>query len=242
MRITALVLTLFLAGTTLFAQTTAEEKSTKGVSPEVKDKINKAKDRILLEFTLSQLLNKPSDLKVSGFSRGFNAYFTYDVVLGKSQFSIAPGAGIGTDNFYHKGNAIQWRGDTVTTFPKFADSISVKKSKLGLTYFDIPLEFRFRSKPNGKNTSWKLAAGFKVGFLLASKWKYKGDALDGGGDDVKFKQFGVANLNKIRYGVYVRGGYGMFNLFCHYSISSLFQKDKGPQMHPLTFGLAITGL
>jgi Outer membrane protein beta-barrel domain len=240
MRKFILLTTLILAAAATFAEETPKEP--KGVSPEVKDKINKAKDRVLLEFSLSQLLNKPSDLKVSGFSRGFNAYFTYDVVLGKSRFSIAPGAGIGTDNFYHKGNSIKWHKDTVTTFPQIGDSISVKKSKLGLTYFDIPLEFRFRSKQNKKNTSWKLAAGFKVGFLLASKWKYKGENFDNSGENIKTKDFNVANLNKIRYGVYLRGGYGMFNVFCYYSISSLFQKDKGPQMHPLTFGLAITGL
>lgn len=242
MRTFTLILTMFFAGSSLFAQETPDEKKTKGVSPEVKEKVNKAKDRILLEFTLQQLTNKPADLKISGFSRGFNAYFLYDVVISNSRFSVAPGAGIGTDNFYHKNNAIQWRGDSATSFPKIADSLEAKKSKLGLAYFDIPLELRFRSRPNGKNTSWKLAAGFRVGFLLASKWKYKGEALDGGGDDVKFKEFGVDNLQKIRYGVYLRGGYGMFNLFCHYSISSLFEQDKGPQMHPITFGLAITGL
>jgi hypothetical protein len=240
-----LIITLILAGMAIFAQETKIEEpkkeEKKGVSPEVKNKINKANDRILLELPFYYVLNQPSDLKI-GFSSGFNIYFTYDVVLGKSRFSIAPGAGFGTDNFSHKSNYIKWHKDTVTTFPKIGDSIDVKKSKLGVSYFDIPLEFRFRSKPNKKNTSWKLAAGFKIGFLMGSKWKYKGENFDNSGEKIKTKDYGVDNLSKIRYGVYLRGGYGMFNLFCYYSISSLFDKDKGPQMHPLSFGIAISGL
>ncbi|MEZ4880723.1 MAG: hypothetical protein R2801_11230, partial [Chitinophagales bacterium] len=48
-----------------FAQETVETETTKGISPEVKEKVNKAKDRILLEFTLNQLTNKPKDFKLS---------------------------------------------------------------------------------------------------------------------------------------------------------------------------------
>lgn len=230
-----------------FAQETAEAEPTKGISPEVKEKVNKAKDRVLLELTLNQLTNKPSDFKLSALSRGFNAYFLYDVVLGKSQFSIAPGAGIGTENYYHKKNGIAWSDnthlyDSITSFPRLNDSIDVKKSKLGLTYFDIPIEFRFRTKPNKKGASWKVAAGFKVGFLLGSKWKYKGEDLNSMDGSVKFKEFSVDNINRIRYGTYLRFGYGLINVFANYSISSLFEEGKGPQMHPITFGIAITGL
>lgn len=224
-----------------------KKQETTGVSPEVKAKVNKAKDRILIELGLNQLINKPSDLKVSALSRSLNAYFTYDVVIGKSNFSIAPGIGIGTDNFYHKKNGIAWSNntqlkDTITSFPLLGDSITAKKSKLGLVYVDVPIEFRYRSKPNKKQTSWKLAAGFKLGFLLASKWKYKGEDLETGTGEVKFKEFKVANINKLRYSAYIRGGYGIFNLFVSYQISSIFQKNKGPQMYPLQFGVAICGL
>jgi hypothetical protein len=224
-----------------------KKEETKGVSPEIRAKVNKAKDRLLVEFGLNQLINRPDDVKFSGFSRSFNAYFTYDVVLGKSNFSIAPGAGIGTDNFYHKKNGIAWADnthlkDTITSFPLLADSVAAKKSKLGLVHFDIPIEFRFRSKPNKKQASWKLAAGVKFGFLIGSKWKYKGEDLTTGAGEVKFKEIQVDNLNKFRYSVYLRGGYGVFNLFVNYQLSSVFQKDKGPQMHPLQFGIAICGL
>ena len=238
-----------LLGMILLSSYAQEEKKeiTSGVSPEVKANVNKAKDRILIELGLNQMLKTPDDLKISAFSRSFNAYFTYDIVFGKSNFSIAPGAGFGTDNFYHKKNGISWSDnthlkDSITSFPLLDSTVTAKKSKLGLVYFDIPVEFRYRSKPNKKNTSWKLAAGAKFGFLLASKWKYKGEDLTTGTGEVKFKEFKVEGLNKFRYGVYVRGGYGIFNLYFNYQISSVFQKGKGPQMYPLQFGVAICGL
>jgi hypothetical protein len=112
-----------------------------------------------------------------------------------------------------------------------------------MTYIDIPLEFRVRGTPNKKTGwQWKLAAGFKFGFLVGSKWKYKGESLDNSGEDVKFKDVKVANMNKLRYGVYLRGGYGMFNLFCYYSLSNTFVANKGPKMNPIVFGLSINGL
>lgn len=209
---------------------------------ETKEKVNKAKDRIVVELALENLINKPDTIKISGLSRGFNTYFMYDIPLGKSRLSLAPGIGIGTSNFYHKSNKIVSDSSKTYFVPIDKSTFDVKKNKIGLTYVDIPIELRYRSKPNSKNTSWKLAAGFKIGFLIHNKWKYKGLDLDGSGKEVKFKQYNVANLEKLRYGVTLRGGYGAFNLFVNYYISSLFKAENGPAMHPISFGIAINGL
>jgi hypothetical protein len=222
------------------------------ISPEVKRRINKAKDRLVLDLCMmNAFIEKdggktvPNDFKFGGFSRGINVYFMYDVVLGKktSHFSIAPGIGIASENFYFKRYGMSWHQDTLTRFYPLGDSITSKKSKLNMTYIDIPLEFRFRSTPNRKTGwSWKLAAGFKFGFLIGSKWKYKGEALNNSGENVTFKDIKVANMSKFRYGPYIRGGYGMFNLFVYYSLNNTFVANKGPKMHPIVFGLSINGL
>ena len=36
----------------------------------------------------------------------------------------------------------------------------------------------------------------------------------------------------------VQAGYGDFGLYLRYSTTSLFQKDKGPEMSPYSFGIA----
>ncbi len=237
-----------------FAQEEEKEPKEEKEISKAKETVNKAKDRLVFEFNGGILLNKnelgkfnglPFDAK--GFQGGFNVYFMYDVVLKKSPISIAPGIGIGTENWTHNSQMIFT--DSFTHFEPFAGdtSMTYKKSKLGLTYIDIPLELRFRSKPNAKNWSWKLAAGFKIGFLIRSKWKYKGEEYRAGyqmleGENVKFKEFGVPNLEKIRYGVTGRGGFGPFNVHFYYSLSSLFEEGKSIDLQPIVFGISINGL
>ncbi len=237
-----------------FAEDSTLYADPKGISPEVKKKVNTAKDRLVVELSLMNALIKkdngvtvPNDFKVSAFSRGINVYFMYDVLLGKKtnyrHFSIAPGIGVGSENYYFKSYKMTWRGDSLTRFVPLGDSISSKKSKMNMTYIDIPLEFRYRSKPNKKTgMSWKLAAGFKLGFLVGSKWKYKGESLDNSGENVTFKDMKIGNMSKIRYGAYIRGGYGMVNLFYYYNISNTFANNKGPKMNTMAFGISINGL
>ena len=158
-------------------------------------------------------------------------------------FSIAPGIGVGSENYYFKSFGMKWRNDSVTSFYRLGDTISSKNSKLNMTYIDIPIEFRFRSTPNKKTgMSWKLAVGFKVGFLVGSKWKYKGEELSNSNINVKLKDIGVANMSKFRYGPMIRGGYGPASLFCYYSLGSAFTAGKGPKMNPIVFGISINGL
>ncbi len=226
----------------------------KGISASVRKKINSAKDRLVIDLCMMNAFFKkdgvmvPNDFKLSGFNRGINVYFMYDVLLGNKakprHFSIAPGIGVGSENYYFKSYKMTWHYDTLTRFVPLGDSISSKKSKLNMTYIDIPIEFRYRSTPNKKTgMSWKLAVGFKFGFLVGSKWKYKGEDPNVGtnGENVTIKDIKVANMSKFRYGPTIRGGYGPVSLFCYYSIGSAFT-TKGPKMNPIVFGISVNGL
>jgi hypothetical protein len=172
----------------------------------------------------------------------------YDVAFGKKKivknFSIAPGIGVGSENYYFKNYKLTWHYDSLTRFKPLGDSISSKNSKLNMTYIDIPIELRYRSEPNKKTgMSWKIAVGFKFGFLVGSKWKYKGEDPNKGtnGESVTIKDIGVANMSKFRYGPTIRGGYGPVSIFAYYSVGSAFT-TKGPKMNPIVFGISINGL
>lgn len=226
----------------------------KGISAQVKKRITTAKDRLVVDLCMMSAFIKtdggvtvPNNFKLGGFNRGINVYFMYDVVLGKKtkpqHFSIAPGIGVGSENYYFKSFGLKWRNDTITKFYPLGDSISSSLSKLNMTYIDIPFEIRFRSTPHKKTgMSWKIAIGFKMGFLIASKWKYKGEELSNSGKNIKFKDIGVANMSKFRYGPTIRAGYGPLSLFAYYSLGSAFNAGKGPKMNPIVFGLSINGL
>ena len=214
-------------------------------SEEVKEKVNKAKDRFVFEFNINQAVReKENGFDLKGFYGGFATYFMYDVVIRESPISIAPGIGVAVEGYKH--NSQLMINDSATVFMPFNDTISYKKSKLGLTYIDIPLELRYRSKPNKNNWQWKMAVGFKIGFNVASKWKYVGDEFRGVRQDtdvtVKFKEHRIPNIERFRYGVTARGGFGPFNLHFYYSLSEIFEADKGPSIQPITFGISINGL
>ncbi|HUM51437.1 MAG TPA: porin family protein [Chitinophagales bacterium] len=243
------IVILFISVAAIQAQDTTFTKP--NISKKVKDRIGKSKDRLVIDLCMMNAIIKkdnafvPKDFKLQGFNRGINIYFMYGFGLGKKKnFSIAPGIGFANENYYFKKYRLDWHKDSITRFVPFGDSIASKTSSLGLTYLDIPIEVRYISKQSSKTgMSWKLAVGFKIGFLIGSKWKYKGEDWEANdGENIKMRDFKVGNLSKFRYGVTLRGGYGPVSLFGYYSLGNIFVKNKGPQFNPVVFGISINGL
>jgi len=103
---------------------------------------------------------------------GFSFQGLYDYRFGKSDFSFAFGAGLGSHNFYSDA-MIETDSLGVTQLHPISSlypDINYDKNKITYTYLDVPLEFRLRTKNN-----IRAALGFKVGFLISSHTKYKGD-------------------------------------------------------------------
>ena len=168
------------------------------------------------------------ELKMLG-SRGINIYYTYDIKLIGEKFSFSPGFGFGTTNYTFKDPVtLGYSGDTLVVKNVSSNYKGLKKSKLAANYLDIPLELRFRS--GADVNSFKIALGVKAGILVSSltKVKYKDDGWK------KLKNKEDFELEKFRYGVYGRVGYGAFHLFAYYSLSDLFQKNNGPQGRSIT--------
>jgi len=209
----------------------------KETSAAIREKTGGSHDRIVVEFTFDNWIHDEKDLKVKWYSRGFNTYFMYDIQLGKRKvISAAPGLGFGTSSIFT--NSAMVEDSTGTQLVKRTDDY--KKNKIGLAYFDIPVELRFRSKPNAKNKSWKVAAGFKAGVLMDGKTKLKQE--NAAGDMKIYKEKKYDDLNRFRYGVTFRVGYGPFSLIGYYSLASVFDKGNGPNVIPFSAGFAINGL
>ena len=183
--------------------------------------------------------NKPSDLKTKFFNPGVNIYATGNILFSKkSKFSFSYGAGISMNNLY--ANAlVKNNANKISYFSKIPDTVTYKKCKLNVLYADVPLELHFKSNPKS-NASFNATIGFKIGMLIDAHSKYKGyDTIKGTDDKVKDKQRFVPNLEKVRYGITARIGIGKFYLFGYYSLSTLFLKNEGPDMYPISFGISI---
>ncbi|MCH7398996.1 hypothetical protein MM236_13405 [Belliella sp. DSM 107340] len=112
------------------------------------------------------------------------------------------------------------------------------KSKISASYLTaqtlLKIDFG-KMNDNGKR-GVRLAAGPYVGYRLGGGSKFVYRELDGGGRR-KAKQNTGVYLNNFRYGVRGEVGVGRFNFFSTYDMNTLFQDGRGPELHPITFGV-----
>lgn len=216
------------------------------------ESLNSKKEMITtgMEVFTSIWQDVPTGISAKSINIGSNYFVTYNSTLGKegkSPMSFAIGIGLGNENF--NSNALVMTDSLkISYLDKIPDSVSIgdvlhkvnyKKSKLSMTYFDFPMELRYKSK-----NDFRMALGFKIGFLLSSHTKYKGDEYVDFNKNEIFESYTtkinkIRNLETMRYGASFQIGYKWVNLMGYYSLSKLFKKDKGPQMYPISVGISL---
>ena len=179
----------------------------------------------------------PDSVKSRTINQGVNIYVMYNFPMSQSNFSLAIGAGMGSHNLFMKG-IIKTDAQNKSAFYPVKDihnkPLSYDKSKLNLTYVDIPLELRFKNKDQ-----YRFSAGFKVGFLISDHTKYKGNSFDGSGKKIKVKSADIDNIENIRYGISALVGYKWVNLTFFYSLSKVFTAGRGPKVYPISLGISL---
>jgi hypothetical protein len=193
-------------------------------------------DQLLLDFNWGTLLNKSDSLKLKPACWGFNLGIMLDNPLQNANFSFAAGIGLSTHNFYSNSEIKNFNYGTDSAFSNFVPisaTRSYKRNKLNLTFFDIPFELRYRSKPNAKGFSYKVSVGGKVSYMLSTHSKI----IEGG---VKYKGFDYPNMENWRFGLMARVAYGKVGISGYYSISSIFDQNKGEIVNPFTIGITLT--
>lgn len=188
-------------------------------------------DHIVIEFTHNSWLETPRGVKVKAPGIGFNVYWQKDWRLGESSFSFSTGIGIGSDHVHSNARFIELV-DSVTN-ASFTDlvpldgSYSYKKNKVQLTFVEIPVELRFKTKNN-----WRFYVGGKGGVMVSSHAKW----VD---DNGKYKDFNIPNFLPYRYGATLRLGKGKINFNGYYQLSPVFEKNKGVEIIPWSAGISL---
>lgn len=200
-----------------------------------KTKIAK-QDYIILNFNWNGWLNAGDRVEVSPFSRGFEVAVMFDQPLGKSPFALGFGLGLSTENIFtnaflrNNNDSVAWQSIDKEINPDITTTREWDRYKLGTTLLELPLEVRFRLNPRKRNT-FKITAGFKVGYVVHSKEKYVGpnylyddqgqkSQLD---ETLAMKRDDLFGINKLRYSVYGRIGYGRFALNFQYGLQPFFE-------------------
>lgn len=199
---------------------------------------------LLIDVGFNQYQDAPKSLELNNWkSKGVNMYYYFGIPFGCSKFNLATGIGLGLDSYHFKDESVRLftSNDSLTIINSQisgATGLDYQKSKLATNYVDIPLELRFQTgECMGKK--FRIAVGGKVGVLFNAhtKTKYTNIGTD---DKTKEKLHQEFGLNKFRYGVTGRVGFGYVNLFGYYSLSDLFDSELGPKATPFMLGLSFS--
>jgi hypothetical protein len=213
-----------------------------------KDSEGRSADHFMLQFSNDMWLNTPDSLsdRFRPTSRGFN----FQVMLDKSfksnpKFSVAFGIGISTSNAFFENTRIAIEGTAPKLLFERLDTVNrFKKYKLATTFAEIPLEFRYFSRPKTPNKSFKIAVGAKIGLLVNAHTKGKilqnrnGNQLNDNIIKVNDKSY----FNTTRISATARVGYGNFSTFSSYALSTLFKTSVAADIRPLQIGISLGGL
>lgn len=128
---------------------------------------------------------------------------------------------------YKFANDFQIAEDTIP-FTIVDDGTKYKKNKLKTTFLEVPLMLTITGRRN-----FYISGGVYGGVLLGAKQKLK----DENGNKLKIKD--DFNLNKFRYGVVGRVGFGPFAVYAQLAMNGLFKSGQGPELTPFNVGISI---
>jgi hypothetical protein len=118
-----------------------------------------------------------------------------------------------------------------------ADSLNYSKNRLNACYVNVPLFLEFNTNNSDADKSFHFAAGAQFGYNVFKnklKQKYEFD-----GETYKRKIKDDFNVNPFKIDLITRIGYGDFTIFGTYSLTTLFEKGKGPSLYPFTAGISL---
>lgn len=183
------------------------------------------------------IMDAPDGIDFRAFSPGVNIYGMRTYQVKESNFAFAIGLGLGIHNFFS--NSVLNDTSGISYFNPIPEKaangakVDYKKSKLTLTYLDVPAELRFKSA-----SGFRMALGVKVGVLINAHTKYKCDDLITG-KKTKLKEGYVPNIATWRFGPTVQIGYKWINLIGYYSVTKVFDENAGPEIYPISVGLSL---
>ncbi|MBP8790066.1 MAG: outer membrane beta-barrel protein [Breznakibacter sp.] len=110
----------------------------------------------------------------------------------------------------------------------------LSKNKLTISYINIPLmlEFQVPLKQNEDRLIFDI--GGYCGFKIGSHTKM----VDAKNNNKEKKRPDI-NINPLQYGTIIQAGYKRTCLFATYNFSTLFEKNKGPELYPIQVGLSV---
>jgi hypothetical protein len=207
---------------------------------------NRANDHFMIQLGYDKWAGTPDSIKTKGLSRSLNVYFMLDFPFKTDpRFSIGIGPGIsGSSMFFDKTIVQVAAAGTRLPFRNVADTNYFKKFKLSTVYLEAPVELRFTANPEYNSKSWKFAIGGKIGTMINAHTKGKNLLNKSGGtlNSYTVKENSKRFFNSTRLSAIARVGIGVFSVFGTYQINTYLKDGAGPELHPYSIGISLSGL
>lgn len=158
----------------------------------------------------------------------------YYIPIAKEKFGIMTGLGF-EFNSYDLDRSVSVFADEDTTIGVVDPTKDIEKNRFKSTMLNLPLMFETNIGKDAEH-SFHLAAGVMGSMRVGSKTK---QIYDQSGKEYKVKNRTDFNMSPFRMNAVARIGYGDFTLFASYSLTPMFDKDKGPELYPFTVGISL---
>lgn len=236
------IFSIIILFSSLAASAQENNSDVAGMPPQVAGVLNFPKQFFFFDITNTGWSKAPDDVTTHLISGGLHINFLYEFNLIGSRLGIAPGisyavSGVKTNSIFEyrfsdDGNSVAYTG-----IVPFEDS-AIDKSKLSVSYFEIPLEVHIHLKPHSRGRSFLIAPGFRAGIRTGDFWKVHYNSAAPGIE--KAKLYNIENISNFRYGVSLRVMFYKFGLFGYYQLNPLFESGKGPAIMPYSVGVSIS--
>jgi hypothetical protein len=168
-----------------------------------------------------------------GKSLEFNFnFYELNIGLSKNYVGLVSGMGFSFNNYRFENDYTLVKGATRTE-PKALDPNNLEKTKLAVSYLNVPLLLEFQIPVNQHEGRLYVNAGIVGGVKIGSHTKVKYG-------NNKEKDRSGFNINSFNYAATARIGYKGVSLYTKYSLTPLFKKGYGPDLTPFTVGISFT--
>ncbi len=194
------------------------------------------------DFELSRIASEEYMDLNTGKSWNMNINFAqYSLNLINNKVGLVTGLGLEWNYYrFDNDNTIQENPTTGEIEPVDLSVLqptwNIEKSKLSTTYATMPLLLEFHSS-SYQHSGIVFAAGAIGGLKLGSNTKI---VYKEGSDKNKDKTKDDYNLAPFRYGLHARLGVGDWLVYGTYYLTPLFEKNKGPELYPISVGFALS--
>lgn len=186
--------------------------------------------------------------------------FELNLNLIKNHVGFTTGIGFSTANYYFTGNRVMLSDSSTLKAYRIQDEkgnlVGLDKNKLVVSHLNVPLLFEYQTNPYRRLSSFHFSLGVIAGVRIGSYTKQVYQEKDGqyflvddqgqkvATYDVKrhvVRTKGSYHLSPFKMDATVRIGWSYLKLYGTYSLTSMFQKDKGPEVYPFSVGITLAG-